>query len=335
MKTICLQSSFCHHSSDLERLLIGLVLLLMTVLLVNDFAAGQEIQHPRGAYAAVNGARIWYEIEGEGEPLLLIHGGPGSSHLNFHPYFSALADQHRVIYFDLFGRGKSDRAKSPTEYTFERDVADVEGLRKALGLETVNLLGFSYGGLVAQAYALEYPAHVKKLILVSTLYSGEMWQAKNENYIYEARNQFPETWEKIERLRAQGFRERSSELQAVDDIPAYELVFFYNPANAGKLRRDALSLNSEVTYAIAGDDADYVLGGGVARLDFRDRLKELKMPILIIAGRFDRLFPPKTSLQFKRYVPQAEFVMFEKSGHYPQIEETEKMFGVIKGFLHK
>src|SRR5579863_7778055 len=163
------------------------------------------IKHPPGAYAHVNGANLWYESEGHGEPLLLIAGGPGAAHY-FHPFFSVLADSYRVICFDSFGRGKSDRATSPNEYSFDRDVEDVEGLRKALGLDKINLLGHSYGGMVAQAYALKYPHAVSKLILADTFYDAEMWQvANNDHTNSEIQSQFPEIWEKVQRLRSMGF----------------------------------------------------------------------------------------------------------------------------------
>ena len=119
------------------------------------------IQHPPGDYVTVNGAKLWYESEGRGDPLILISGGPGDSHDVFHLFFSRLAGQRRVIYFDAFGVGKSGRAKSRKEYTFARDVEDLEGLRKALGLSKINILGQSYGGMVAQAYALKFPETVR------------------------------------------------------------------------------------------------------------------------------------------------------------------------------
>ena len=72
------------------------------------------------------------EIEGEGEPLLIIPGGPGNSHTYFHPWFSELAKNYKLIYLDAFGRRKSDRAEDPVEYTFERDVEDIELLRRTL-----------------------------------------------------------------------------------------------------------------------------------------------------------------------------------------------------------
>jgi proline iminopeptidase len=147
--------------------------------------------HPKGDYVSVNGARLWYESEGTGPALVLISGGPGISHDYFHPYFSSLANSYRVVYFDALGRGKSDRANSPKEYTLSRDVDDLEGLRKALGLGRINLLGHSYGGVVAQAYALRFPAFLQRLILVDTFFSAEMWQANNDNSNRELQNQFP------------------------------------------------------------------------------------------------------------------------------------------------
>ncbi len=94
-------------------LLAGLLLLIFSSIIT-----AQGINHPPGNYAVVNGHRLWYEIEGTGEPVLLIPGGPGSSHTYFHPWFSELAKNFKVIYFDAYGRGKSDRAKSPDSVFF-------------------------------------------------------------------------------------------------------------------------------------------------------------------------------------------------------------------------
>ena len=95
-----------------------------------------------------------------------------------------MADRFQVIYFDPLGVGESGRAKSTSEYTFAREVEDLEGLRKALGLSQINLLGHSFGGMVAQAYALEYPQSVKRLVLADTFHRGRMWQANNDSVNY-------------------------------------------------------------------------------------------------------------------------------------------------------
>jgi len=286
--------------------------------------------NPEGNFVTVNGAKLWYEIEGKGEPLLLIAGGPGSSHSYFQPWFSAMSDSYRVIYFDAFGRGKSDRAKSNAEYTFQRDVEDIEGLRQELNLGKINVLGHSYGGMVAQAYALKYPDSVNKLILANTLFDAEMWQANNDNCNYEIRNQYPEIWEQLQELRAKGLHSSAKEHQELYSKVPLGLFYFYNGSNADKVTPE---INPDVYYTIAGDDCDFLIGGDIANLDFRTQLKNLQMPTLILAGRFDRVSLPRFTVQFKQYAPQAEFVMFEKSGHFPFIEETAEMFEVLRKFL--
>ncbi len=290
-----------------------------------------EVNPPAGDFAVVNGAKLWYESEGKGEPLLLIPGGPGTAHDYFHPFFSDLTGSCRIIYFDAFGRGKSDRAKSPAEYTFDRDVEDIEGLRRALALGKINILGHSYGGAVAEAYALKYPESVKRLILADTLFSGQMWQAGQDVLNYELRNQFPEMWQKVKEVRAQGYRSSAKEHQDVYQLPE-GLLYFYDASNANKVTQD---WNPEVFFSIAGHDANFLIGGDIAKLDFRTQLKNLKVPILVIAGRYDRVSIPKYALQFKKYAPQAQFVMFEKSGHFPFIEENAETIRVLREFLTK
>ncbi len=284
----------------------------------------------------VGGAKLWYETEGKGEPLLLVAGGPGLSHSYFHPCFSGLADSNWIVYFDALGRGKSERAKSLAEYTFERDVEEIEGLRKALSLGKINLLGHSYGGMVAQAYALKYPASVRRLILANTMFSGEMWQANNDSCNAAIRNQCPEVWERLEKVRAEGYRCSAKEHQEVYCQAPLGLVHFYNPANAGTFERAVQQeFNTEIYFTLGGDDADFLIGGDIAKLDFRPRLKDLKMPTLIMVGRYDRVSLPKYALQFKQYAPQARYVVFERSGHFPFIEENAETLRVLREFLSK
>jgi proline iminopeptidase len=291
-----------------------------------------QIQHAPGAFVTINHAKIWYETEGTGEPVILISGGPGSSHNYFHPFLSDLAGVAKVVYFDAFGRGKSDRAASKSEYTFARDVSDLEALRSALGFETITLLGHSYGGMVAEAYAIKYPSRVKRLILADTFYNGEMWQANNDSCNRTLRNQSPEVWAKVMELRRQGLHSSAKAHQDAYQLPV-GLLYFHDASKA-KLLWDDPS-NNDVYYAIAGDDADFLIGGDIAAVDFRLELQQLKMPVLVIAGRYDRVSIPRWALEFKRYIPHAEFKMFEESGHSPFVEEPGAFVDAVRDFLRK
>ena len=286
--------------------------------------------HVAGEYLDIPGGRLWVESEGAGEPLLLLSGGPASSHLTFHPYFSALADQYRVLYLDYRGRGKSE---SKTAITFDGDVADIEAARVALGLEHLNIYGFSYGGMVAMAYALEHPARVRRLILANTVHSPEMWQRNHENINREIANQFPEVWQQILALRSTGVRSTDPRVQALYAVHG-PLVRFYNPDNAKKLLSEPGARNAELYPVFVGDDVEFFIGGEVARLpDFRPRLAELSMPTLILAGRHDRALYPAYQIEFARYAPQARFVWMERSGTFSHIEEPDAVIALVRDHL--
>jgi proline iminopeptidase len=304
------------------------ILVIILLFVFQSVGFSQE----KDTFAKVNGEIIWYQIKGGGKPIVLIPGGPGDSHVYFTPWFDELSKTYKVIYFDAFGRGKSSRAKNKEEYSFQRDVDDLEGLRKALGFNKWSVLGHSYGGMVAQAYAIQYSASVDKLILADTFYDGEMWQENDDNSNYEFRNQCPEKWEELMKIREAGYLSSSPEHIRAYKIPS-GLLYYYNPDNASKMRSDSLSLNTDVYYQIVGADGDFIIGGDIGKLDFRRDLKNLRMPILIVAGRYDRISDPRFAVKYKIYAPQAEFVMFEKSGHNPYLEEHEKFFKILNKFL--
>jgi proline iminopeptidase len=110
----------------------------------------------REGYVDANGVMIYYKIFGRGKPLVIVHGGPGASHDYFLPYLTPLARHYQLIFIDERGSGRSQTLEDVSAYTVENMVEDVEAVRQALGLGQVSLLGHSYGGVLAQAYALKY-----------------------------------------------------------------------------------------------------------------------------------------------------------------------------------
>ncbi len=256
-----------------------------------------------------------------------------NSHLTFHPYFSALADCYRVLYVDYRGRGRSAPSGDLEAITFAQDVADIVALVLALGLGPVHVYGFSYGGMVAQALALDHPDRVRRLVLANTVHSPEMWQRNHENINREIELQYPDMWEEILALRAEGVRSTDPRVQQLYQVHA-KLVRFYNPDNAAKLLSEPGSRNAALYPVFVGDDVEFFIGGEVARLpDFRPRLHELRMPVLILAGRYDRALYPKYQREFARYAPQADFVWMERSGTFAHVEEPEVVLAIVRRFL--
>ena len=306
--------------------------LAMFLIFFGTTVSAQQAVEPSGKFVVVNGHLLWYRIAGQGSPLLLIPGGPGSSHSYLYPGMERFTNSFQVIYFDAFGRGRSDRAKYPSGYGLNNDIDDVEGLRQALGLGRIAVYGHSYGGVVAQGYALRYPKSVSKLILANTCHSAEMWQkGANDNWNNEIQNQYPEVWAELQQLRAKGSISCDPAYQKIQGRVPLTLLYFYDPSYANI----TVDMNIVVFRQIAGPDAGIVLGGDLASVDYRGQLGGITVPTLVLAGRFDRVGIPRYSVQFKTFMPQAQFVMFEKSGHLPFLEEPELHDSVVREFLRR
>jgi proline iminopeptidase len=307
-----------------------LFLLILSVTIYGQFPDSET----DGKYIEVNGAKLWTVSFGEGNPLFFIAGGPGNNHYGLRR-FDSLSTTNTLVYYDAFGRGKSDTAKVVTEYSLERDIEDLEGLRKAMGFDKINILGHSYGGVVAQGYAIKYPENVSHLILANTFYSYLMWQENCDNSNHEIEENYPEVWEELMKVRMQGAVSSDPIHYEIYGRVPYGFLYAYNPENFKPSGRKPYPnpLNRKLYYQMVGRDGDFELTSDIGTFDYRKQLKDLKMPILIYGGRYDRVAVPRMMVEYKIYCPQAEFVMFEYSGHNPQVEEPSKLFALIREFL--
>ncbi len=314
------------------------------VLFSVAFAQNEPIKYPDswtgGQYYTINGAKLWVVTVGKGEPLIMITGGPGGNHLGLRSFDSLAKYNVQLIYFDAFGRGKSDTAKDVKEYSLERDIEDIEGLRKAMHLDKLSLLGHSYGSLVAQGYAIKYGEHVSHLVIANGFHSFIMWQENDDNSNHEIKTNYPEVWASLMKIREEGAVSSDEKHQDIYGTVPYGFLYAYNPSRFEPkpgVKRKAYPnpFNSKLYYQMVGKDGDFIVGSDIGNFDFRKQLKDLKMPVLIIAGRYDRVAVPWMQVKYKEYCPQAKFVMFEKSGHNPQVEEPEKEIPLIGEFLKK
>ena len=302
---------------------------------INTFAQTFPSSQDDGKYYTVNGYKLWTVSFGKGDPLFFIAGGPGGSHYGLRS-FDSLSKTNTLVYYDGLGRGKSDTAKNISEYTLARDIEDLEGLRKAMGFDKINILGHSYGGLVAQGYAIKYPEQTKHLIIANSFHSFIMWQANDDNCNHEIKTNYPEVWDDLMKVREQGAISSDPIHQEIYGKVPYGFMYSYNPDNFKSRGRKPYpnSFNARLYYQMVGKDGDFIVGSDIGNFDFRKDLKNLKMPILVIGGRYDRVAVPSMMIKYKEYCPQAKYVMFENSGHNPQVEEPAKEFALIREFLN-
>jgi proline iminopeptidase len=280
--------------------------------------------------AKVRDTEIYFDVEGAGlvpdgnrmveRPVaFLVHGGPGGDHSGFKPALSPLADRMQLVYFDHRGQGRSARGPRET-YTLDNNVEDMEALRQHLGLDTIVVIGTSYGGMVALAYACRYPQHLSHLIAVVT--------APNYRFLERARQILAErgTEEQIavaEKLWAGNFQSEE-ELRHYFDMmgPVYARKF--DPVKAKERRERGIVSPDAINEGFAGFLRSY---------DVTDQLHAITCPTLVIAGRYDWICPPEFSELIASKIPHADLRIFEESGHAVSGDESEKFLDLVRGFI--
>lgn len=282
----------------------------------------------------IDGYKIHLEVKGAGDPILFLPGGPGNSHDYMQGNFGQYYKTNKVIFFDWLGRGKSDNAKNDSEYSVEADVDMMEKIRKHLKLDKMALVGHSYGTVPAQAYTLKYPQRVSKMVLINGFHSGAMWQANCDSYNSYAKTHYPELWAKVDSLRGLGYLSGDGPLKELYGTFPTKYVYYHNTKLKQNVPKERFrGWANEVYVQIIGPDGDFDVSGSMIQQDYRRKLKDVKAPTLIIAGRYDGVSTPEFAVQYKTFMPQARFEMFENSGHNPYLEEPEKFYRLFDEFF--
>jgi pimeloyl-ACP methyl ester carboxylesterase len=137
--------------------------IVLTLLLLSPFKSRPAEKQEQTGYSAVNGIKMYYEIRGQGEPLVLIHGGGSTIETTFGRVIGMLAKKHKVIAMDLQAHGRTSDRNGPE--SFEQDADDVAQLLKNLHIYKADFFGFSNGSTTAIQIAIRHPEIVNKLVL--------------------------------------------------------------------------------------------------------------------------------------------------------------------------
>lgn len=283
----------------------------------------------------IDGYNINVEIKGTGDPIFFLPGGPGNSHDYMQAHFGQYYQTNTVVFFDFLGRGKSDDAKENSEYSVENDVDLIEKLRELLKFDNISIVGHSYGTVPAQAYAIKYPNRVDKLLLISGFHSGAMWQANCDSYNHYAKTHYPEKWKQVDSLQALGYVSSQEPLKSLYASIPTKYVYYHNTKIKGNEPKEPYrGWANDVYVSIIGADGDFDVSGSMINQDYRQQLRNVTAKTLIVAGRYDGVSTPEFNVQYKTFMPQAQFVMFEQSGHNPYLEEPEKFFALFDTFFN-
>jgi proline iminopeptidase len=272
--------------------------------------------------AKIDDAELFYTVHGQGRPMLLLHGGLGLDHTYFRPWLDALGSDVRLIFYDQRGNGRSTRPTSFEGLSHATWVADAEALGASLGHQRIILFGHSYGGFLAQEYALRYGDHLAGLILCATAPALDY----PEVIIANARSRG--TPEQVQAVlsglsRPEAFAGDDAWRQLWQTIlPLY--FKRYDP-------QVAAGLDEQTRYC--GAAFSYSFSRCLPTFNVLERLGEIPTPTLVIAGRDDWIFPPAQAERIHAALPDSQLIIFDDSGHFPFIEERDKFLAVLANWL--
>lgn len=277
----------------------------------------------------VPGGRVWYRVAGDdrdGVPLLCLHGGPGFTHDALSP-LAGLPDRPVVLY-DQLGSGRSDRPGDPGLYRLERYVEEVDRVRQAVAPGDFHLLGHSWGGALALAYAATDPQGLRSLVLASPLVTTARWLEDAGRL----RAELPADVEEVLRHHEDSGFTGCPEYVAAT-IEFYRRHLCRLQPWPEELERSFAEMGADV-YETMWGPTEFHATGTLRDLDLVPRLEELAVPVLFTCGRHDEA-RPETVASFADRMDGAETVVFEESSHSAPLEETERFLQVVRDFLKR
>jgi len=274
----------------------------------------------------INGIEIHYRTIGSGQPIFLLSGGPGDALETMSP-FEALSDEYKLISYDQRAAGRSTGDADTATHDMDHFVEDLESLRLKLAPEKINIIGGSWGCMVAMHYAFKYPENVNALVLTSTMgVSADYFPSYRANI---AANRTTEDSLAIEEIAAsEDFIRKRPE--AVERFwRHYFRAYCYDPSHA-----DSINLwYRDTTYEIV-EGRYHRLWEFFGDYDIRDSLKLITCPTLILYGDYDPT-PFEYVQPIHEGISGSKLVRFEKAGHWLWVEAPDRILPVIRDFLKK
>lgn len=273
-------------------------------------------------YMAYLGNRTYYRTVGECQagkkPLILIHGGPGSSHNYFELLDDYAEDGRMIVMYDQLGCGNSVVAERPDLWQAKTWIDELTALRNHLELNEVHLLGQSWGGMLAIAYLCDYqPKGISSAIFSSTLPSAQLWKQEQRRMIKFMTEQEQRI---IQFAEEQGAYDTPDYLAVNAKYMTQHAADSPNKHSPEPLRRPKGS--GAEAYLTAWGPNEYSPTGTLKDFDYVERLAEIKVPVLLTSGTDDLSTPLINKTMFDR-LPNARWELFAKSRHMPFLDEKE------------
>jgi len=275
---------------------------------------------------SVGDVRLYVDVDGaklvpdgmsmrERPTIILLHGGPGADHTMYKEWYASLTEVAQVVYYDHRGNGRSE--DGPRErWNLDQWADDLRALCDVLGIERPIVFGASFGGFVALNYAIRHPEHPAKLVLASTM------AHVNVERVFAA-------FERLGGAETRAVAERVFADPTADNLEEYQRVcmplYTRRPIPAEVMARATMRL----------DVAEHFTRSEEQTFDFRERLGEIRCPVLLLSGELDPGVPIEDAEELAAGLPpdRVRFIRFADAGHMLAAEQPEAVLGLIREFI--
>jgi proline iminopeptidase len=305
----------------------------LLALLLAPVARGAEGLRDGERRLPLGGVAQWVRVAGARHlttPLVVVHGGPGGNHWVFERTVGRELERFAtVVYWEQRGSGRSDAPADPGAYSVEILVRDLEALRAALGAPRISLLGYSFGGTIAAEYALAFPDRVERLVLQAPAHFDAEWMGlvQLHGFLAVARG---ELRERVAALLSETGRpafERSQRAWDAADAETVDRLLFEDPSAARRnremWRESGLTNTGALAKAVFARPPSPLL----------PRAASIRAPTLVLVGRHDRNVGVDACRDLADVVPHGWLRVFERSAHFPDLEEPAAWTRAVREFL--
>jgi len=303
--------------------LSGIIIFMLSGI---PLAAGQsDLQNEEGTLK-IGSADIYYKAMGSGTPTFILHGGPGDTHDTM-LQLSRLGNDFRLIFYDQRAAGRSTGDADTASHTIEQFVEDLEQLRLKLGADKINLIGGSWGSMVAMQYAMKYSDHIRAMVLMSSMGIRSEYFPFYQANIEKTRT--PEDRLALERIqKSKGFQSRNPDV--VEKFwRTYFRAYCCNPTYADSLH---LWMRNTTEPEVPGR---YVkLGEFLADYNLEDDLRNIKCPTLILHGECDPT-PVEWVVPIHEKIAGSKMQTIPNAGHWLWVEGTDQVIPKIRDFFNE
>ncbi len=299
-------------------------LLLIIGVFTNQISA-QEVVFE--GLKEINGTHLFVKVIGEGEPVLIIHGGPGLNHNYFLPHLESLSKKYQLIFYDQRSAGQSELSVK-AQMSVKQFTDDIEAIRKEFNIDKLNILCHSWSSILAANYIIAYPDHIKSVIFCNPTPLSRAYDIKMNNEL-KTRTQNADSIKRANIIASDAFQK--GDMAMVNELMRLNFKsVFCDSANI-----DLFDAKLPADYLVASLSLQSLMYE-LKDLNLYDQLKavNLQAPVYIIGGSCD-IIPKEAFDQLIGCFPNAQYLQFENSGHYPFIEEKKLFTKRVGAFLKK